>query len=224
LSRPGTAALLGAILVRDLKRMAARAGEWLLPAIFFLLVSTLFPFAIGPERALLARLAPAVLWVAALLAALLPVASLYAADAADGTLDQFAVRGVAGETLAVARMASLWLALALPLLMALPLAALVLGLPPAQWPPLAAGLVGGLLGLSALANVAGALTLGARGGGGLAGLLVLPLALPLLIFGVGAAGAGSAAATAALWLAAAVLLLLAVAPFAVAQALGQARG
>ncbi len=204
--------------------MAARAGEWLLPAIFFLLVAVLFPFAIGPERALLARIAPAILWVAALLAALLPVGALYAADAADGTLDQFAVRGVAGETLALARIGSLWLALAVPLLPAFPLAALMLGLEPSAWPGHAARLLGGLLGLAALANMAGALTLGARGGGGLAGLLVLPMALPILIFGVGAAG-GTAAGpgSAALWLAASVLLLVAVAPFAVAQALAGTR-
>ncbi|MFN3591283.1 MAG: heme exporter protein CcmB [Thermaurantiacus sp.] len=203
---------------RDLARMAARPGEWLLPAAFFLLVSALFPFGVGADRELLGRIAAGVLWVAALLAALLPVTALYGTDAADGTLDQYAVRGIAGETLALARLAALWLGVALPLLAALPIAALMLGLPPAQWPSVAGGLALGLGGLAALANIAGALTLGARGGGGLAGIIVLPLAIPVLVFGAGAGQGG-----AAFWLAASVLLLVAIAPFAVGQALAASR-
>jgi heme exporter protein B len=198
--------------------MAARPGEWLLPAAFFLLVAALFPFGVGADRELLGRIASGVLWVAALLAALLPVTALYGGDSADGTLDQYAVRGIAGETLALARLAALWLGLALPLLVALPVAALMLGLPAAQLPALGGGLALGLGGLAALANIAGALTLGARGGGGLAGIIVLPLAIPVLIFGAGAGQGG-----AALWLAAAVLILVAIAPFAVGQALAAAR-
>lgn len=201
--------------------MAARAGEWLLPAAFFLLVAALFPFAVGADRALLARLAPGILWVAALLASLIPVATLWSQDAADGTLDQMTVRGIAGETLALARIAALWAGLALPLGLALPAAALMLGLPADAWARTLGGMLLGAGGLAALAAMAGALTLGARGGGGLAGLLVLPLAVPILVFGAGLAG--GAGASAGLWLLASVLLLLAVAPLAVAQALAGAR-
>ena len=209
---------------RDLARMAARPGEWLLPAAFFLLVAALFPFAVGPDRAQLARLAPGILWVAALLASLIPVSSLWAGDAADGTLDQLTVRGIAGETLALARMLALWVGLAVPLLAALPPAALLLGLALEAAGAVALGLAVGLAGLAGLTSVAGALTIGARGGGGLAGLLVLPLAVPVLVFGVGAAGGGEAAGGAALWLVASVLVLVAAAPFAAAQALALAQG
>jgi heme exporter protein B len=214
-----TAGLVALIARRDLARMVARPGEWLLPAAFFLLIACLFPFAVGPDRDLLARLAPGILWVAALLAALLPVTTLYAADAGDGTLDQYAVRGVAGETLAVARIAALWIGLVLPLVLAFPLAALMLGLSSDLWGGLVLRLALALAGLSALAGIAAALTLGARGGGGLAALLVLPLAVPIIIF-----GAGPPDGSGLLWLAAAVLVLLAAAPFAIAQSLLAARG
>lgn len=210
--------LLGRLIWRDLSLMAGKPGEWLMPLAFFLLVALLLPFAIGPEAPLLARLAPGILWVGALLASLLPVSTLFALDSADGTLDQLFVRGVAGETLAVARMLALWAGFGLPLLLAAPLAAVLLGL---DWPSLSRllpGLAVGALGLSALAVLAASVTLGARGGGGLVALLVVPLAIPLLLFGSSPSEPGSLGLAAA-----AALLLAAVAPFAAGAALRASR-
>ncbi|MFN7175112.1 MAG: heme exporter protein CcmB, partial [Thermaurantiacus tibetensis] len=200
-----------------------RPGEALLPPAFFLLVAIVFAFALGPEPALLARAALAVLWVGALLASLLPVAGLFAADAADGTLDQYAVRGIAAETVALARMLAQWLVLGLPLLLALPIAGALLATPPALLLATAPRFAAGTLGLAAVATAAGALMVGARGGGGLAALLAVPLALPVLVFGAGAAGEGEAAGADRLLLAAA-LLLAALAPLAAGAALRLARG
>jgi heme exporter protein B len=211
--------LFGQLIRRDLSLMAARPGEWLMPLAFFLLVALLLPFAIGPEPGLLARLAPGILWVGALLASLIPVSTLFALDSADGTLDQLLVRGVAAETLAAARLIALCLGFGLPLLLAAPVASLMLGYPFGALRHLLPGLLAGALGLSALAIVAGSVTLGARGGAGLVALLVIPLAIPLLLFGSSPAEPG------ALGLAVATALLLAaVAPFAAGAALRASRG
>lgn len=211
--------LLAKLIRRDLMLIAGRPGEWLLPLAFFLLVALLLPFAIGPDVALLARLAPGILWVGALLASLIPVSTLFSIDSADGTLDQLLVRGIAAEMLAAARLLALWLGFGGPLLIATPVAALMLGVAPDILMMLMAGLLAGALGLSALAVVAGSVTLGARGGAGLVALLVVPLAIPLLLFGSspGEPGAlGLAAATA--------LMLAAIAPFAGGAALRTSRG
>lgn len=210
--------LMWRLMARDLRLMAARPGEWLMPLAFFLLVAMLLPFAIGPDPRLLARLAPGMFWVGALLASLLPVATLFSLDSADGTLDQLLVRGIATETLAVARMLALWLGFGAPLIIATPLAALLLGMDGAMLFRLLPGLAAGALGLSALAVVAASVTLGARGGGGLVALLVVPLAIPLLLFGSrplepGALGLAIAAA----------LVLAAIAPFAAGAALRASR-
>lgn len=210
--------LFARLVGRDLSLLASRPGEWLMPLAFFLLVAMLLPFAIGPEPSLLARLAPGILWVGALLASLMPVSTLFAVDAADGTLDQLLVRGIAAETLAAARLLALWIGFTGPLLLAAPLAGLLLDLPAADLPLLLAALAAGGLGLSALAIVAGSVTLGARGGSGLVALLVVPLAIPLLLFGSRPAapgGLGLCLATA--------LVLAAVAPFAGGAALRASR-
>lgn len=213
------AGLIGRLVRRDLAMMAARPGDWLMPLAFFLLVAILLPFAIGPDPDLLARLAPGILWVGALLASLIPVATLFALDSADGTLDQLLVRGIATETLALTRMLALWLGFGAPLLLAAPLAGLLLNLPVSLLPRLLAGLAAGTLGLSALAVVAAAVTLGARGGAGLVALLVIPLGLPVLLFGSRPAEPGALGLTVA-----AALLLAALAPFAAGAALRSARG
>jgi heme exporter protein B len=197
---------------RDLALALRRPAALALPIVFFVLAAALFPFAVGPDLKLLAKIAPGVLWVSALLAALLPVETLVAPDAADGTIDQLVSRGVAMETFAVARLVSHWLGFALPLLVALPVAAVLLGTPPL--PPLALGLLLGTPALAALALLAASLTAGLRGGGALAGLIVLPLALPVLIFGVGIDAPGALRL-----LAASSLVLVAVVPFAAAAAL-----
>ncbi len=196
---------------RDLALALRRPASLVLPVVFFVLVAALFPFAVGPDARLLARIAPGVVWVAALLASLLPVETLVAADVADGTLDQLIVRGVALETWAAARLVAHWLGFAVPLLAALPVAAVLLGLPALA--PLALGLALGTPALAALALLAASLTAGLRGGGALAGLIVVPLALPVLIFGVGAEAPGAIRL-----LAASSLVLVAVTPFAAAAA------
>lgn len=211
--------MIATLIARDLALRFNRWGGVALPLLFFLLVASLFPFAIGPEPRLLARIAGGIMWVAALLAALMPIDTLFEPDRADGTLDQLAVRGLAFETVALARIVSHWLAFGLPLLLTVPVAAALLNLPAASLPPLLAGLAIGTLALAGLGVVAAALTAGLRGAGALAGLLVLPLALPVLIFGAGAMGEGPAAASALKLLAAASLFLVALSPFAAGAAL-----
>ncbi|TRW15015.1 heme exporter protein CcmB [Glacieibacterium frigidum] len=201
------------LIARDLALLRLRASAVLVPVIFFILVAALFPFAVGPDAKLLTRIAGGVLWVAALLAALLPVETLVSTDRADGTLDQLVSRDLALETVAAARLVSHWLGFALPLLAALPVAGVLLGIDMSVLRRVALGLALGTPGLAALALIAASLTAGLRGGGALAGLIVLPLALPILIFGVGG-GAGSLKL-----LAAASLVLVAVAPFASGAAL-----
>ena len=205
--------MIATLIARDLALLRRRASAVVVPVIFFVLVAALFPFAVGPDARLLTRIASGVLWVAALLAALLPVETLVAADRTDGTLDQLVTRGIALETVAAARLVSHWLGFALPLLAALPVAGVLLGIDGAVLARTALGLLLGTPGLAALALIAASLTAGLRGGGALAGLIVLPLALPILIFGVGG-GAGSLKL-----LAATSLVLVAAAPFASAAAL-----
>ncbi len=200
---------------RDLALIARSPALWM-PVMFFVLVAALFPFAVGPDARLLARIAPGIVWVAALLAALLPVETLLAPDLEDGTIDQLAARGIAMEMVTAARIFAHWLGFAVPLLAALPVAAVLLGLEGAAFWRLAAALALGTPALAALAVVAASLTAGLRGGGALAGLIILPLALPILIFGVGADAPGALKL-----LAAASLVALAVAPFAAAAALRQ---
>lgn len=204
--------MIAALIRRDLVLVLRRPGALALPVLFFVLVAALFPFAVGPDPRLLGRIAGGVLWVAALLASLLPVESLVEPDRADGTLDQIVTRGIALETWAAARLAAHWLGFALPLLAALPVAGVLLGLPLDRLGRLALGLLLGTPALAALALVAASLTAGLRGTGALAGLIVLPLALPVLIFGVGLDAGGGALKL----LAASSLVLVALAPFAAA--------
>ena len=166
---------------------AWRGGGLLLPVAFFLLVAVLFPFGVGPDGRLLARIAAGAIWAAALLAALLPVERLVAPDLESGVLDQFAARGITDGTVAAAKIAGHWLGLAPPLLAASILAAALLHLPEAALPALLLSLAIGTPGLAALGVATAALVAGLRGAGALAGLVLLPFAVPLLIFGVGAA-------------------------------------
>lgn len=205
---------------RDLG-LAYRSGGIVLPLAFFLLVATLFPFAVGPDAPLLARTGGGVLWMAALLAALLPVDRLIEPDRADGVLDQLAVRGHGDETIAAAKIVAHWLGFGPPLMLAALPAAALLRLDGAALLRIEAGLAIGTPALAALAVTVAALTSGLRGAGALAGLLMLPLAVPVLIFGAGsiAAEGGSAIKL----LAAVSLLLVAGAPFAAGAAIAAAR-
>jgi len=205
--------MIGALFRRDLALIARSPALWL-PVMFFVLVAALFPFAVGPDARLLARIAPGIIWVAALLASLLPVETLLAPDVEDGTIDQLIARGIALELVCAARIAAHWLGFAVPLLAALPVAGVLLGLDAATATRLAVALLLGTPALASLAVLAAALTAGLKGGGALAGLIVLPLALPVLIFGVGSDVAGAFRL-----LGAASLVTLAVGPFAAAAAL-----
>lgn len=211
---------LAAIVGRDLAR-SFEGGGATLPLIFFLLVATLFPFAVGPDAALLARVGGGALWMAALLAALLPVDRLTAPDAEAGVLDQFAVRGISDEAVAAAKILAHWLSFGPPLMLAAIPAAALLRLDGAMLARVEAGLAVGTPALAALGVTTSALTLGLRGAGALAGLLMLPLAVPLLIFGAGALGGEGMGALKLL--AATALLLTAGAPFAAGAALRAAR-
>jgi len=210
----------GAIILRDL-RVAWQGGGALLPLSFFLLVATLFPFAVGPDGPLLAKVGGGALWMAALLAALLPVDRLIAPDAEQGVLDQYAVRGLSDEGVAAAKIAAHWLGFGPPLLLAALPASALLKLDGAVLARLELGLAIGTPALAALGVMTSALTLGLRGAGALAGLVMLPLAVPLLIFGAGALGPQGMGALKLL--AAASLLLTAIAPFAAGAAIRAAR-
>jgi heme exporter protein B len=207
--------VLIAIIRRDVA-MAFRTGA-LLPFVFFLLVATLYPFAVGPDAALLGRTGGGLLWVAALLAALLPVDRLIAPDAEAGMLDQYALRGIADEAVAAAKIVAHWLSFGPPLMLAALPAAALLRLDGATVARIEIGLAIGTPGLAALAFATACLTAGLRGAGALAGLLMLPLAIPLLIFAAGSLAPGG---TGAVKLLAATSLLLATgAPFAAGAAL-----
>ena len=210
-----------ALLLREL-RLAATGGSALLPVIFFLLVATLFPFAVGPDAPLLARTGGGALWMAALLAALLPVDRLVEPDRAAGVLDQLAVRGMPEEIVALAKLVGHWLSFGPPLMLATIAAAALMKLPGDLLLRLELGLLAGTPGLAALTLIVAALTAGLRTTGALAGLLMLPLAVPILIFGAAMSEQGGAMGAAKL-LAAASLLLAAIAPFAAGAALRAGR-
>ncbi len=212
--------LWGAIVLRDL-RIAYQGGGAMLPLVFFLLVATLFPFAVGPDGPLLARVGGGALWMAALLAALLPVDRLIAPDAESGVLDQYAVRGLSDEGIATAKIAAHWLGFGPPLMIAAFPAAALLKLDGDVLTRLELGLAIGTPALAALGVMTSALTLGLRGAGALAGLVMLPLAVPLLIFGAGALGQDGMGALKLL--AATALALIAMAPFAAGAAMQAGR-
>jgi heme exporter protein B len=204
--------MIGALIVRDVRRGFTGAA-WL-PIAFFLLVATLVPFAIGPDARLLGRIGPGALWIAALTAALLPVERLIEPDRADGILDQLAVHGLAEESIAFAKITAHWLTFApLLLIAALPASAL-LAMDSRALVGTALALAIGTPALAALAVAVAAVTAGLPRAGSIAGLLLLPLAVPLLIFG---------AAQALLLEAAVSLLLAAGAPFVAGAAIRAAR-
>jgi heme exporter protein B len=207
--------MMTALVLRDVRRGYAGGGAALTVA-FFLLVAVLFPFAIGPDSALLARVGGGVIWAAALLAALMPVERLVAPDLHAGVIDQLAVRGVSLTTVAAAKVAAHWLAFAPPVMAAGVIAGALLGVPGAVLLRVEAGLLIGTPGLAALAVATGALVAGLRGAGAVAGLAMLPLAVPLLIFGCGAIEGGAAGFK---LLAAVSLVLVAGAPFVAGAAM-----
>lgn len=211
--------MISRLIAREVRRGFSGAA-WL-PVVFFLLVVTLFPFAIGPDPRLLARIGGGALWVAALTAALLPIDRLIEPDRADGVLDQLFVRGIADESVAAAKIAGHWLTFGPLLLLSAVLGALLLDLAPAQLPSLLVALLAGSLALAALAVAVAALTAGLPRAGALAGLLLLPIAIPLLIFG--AAASGDLASGALLLECAIALLIVAGSPFVAGAAIRASR-
>lgn len=182
-----TAALL-ALVRRDLALAAGQGGTIGMTIGFFIVAASLFPLAAGPEPALLARAAPAVIWIGALLATLLSLDRLFQADLEDGSLDLLLLGGSPASLIVLAKCLAHWLATGLPLVLASPLLALLLGLDPAALGVLAASLLLGTPTLSLVGAVGAALTVGLRRAGVLIALLVLPLYVPVLIFGAGTVG------------------------------------
>ena len=201
-----------ALIARDVRR-GLSGGAWL-PGAFFLLVAALVPFAIGPDARLLSRIGTGILWIAALTAALLPIERLIEPDRSRGVLDQLVIHGVAEEVIALAKIAAHWLTFAPLLLVAAVPASALLAMDGPSLLEAEIALVIGTPGLAALAVAVAAVTAGLPRAGSLAGLLLLPLAVPLLIFG---------ASNALLLEAAVSLILTAGAPFVGAAAIRVAR-
>ena len=208
------------LLIRDL-RLSYGRGNVMLPVVFFLLVATLYPFGVGPDSGLLSKTGGGVLWIGALLAAILPVDRLFGPDLESGVLDQLAVRGVGEEVIALAKIGAHWLGFGPPLMLATIPAAALLGIGSADLIRLEIALFLGTPRLAALTVMIAAVTVSLRGAAALGGLLMLPLAVPILIFGAGALNEfGSGALR---LLAACSLLALAAAPFVAAAAIRAVR-
>lgn len=211
-----------ALLTRDL-RLATRAGGGFgLGLAFFLLVAVLVPLGVGPEAALLARIAPGILWLGALLACLLSLDRLFALDYEDGSLDLLATAPIPMEAVVAVKALAHWLVTGLPLVAVSPVLALLMNLPPPGYVWLVVALGLGTPALSVIGAFGAALTVGVKRGGLLMGLLVLPMEVPTLIFGAEVVKRGAAGLDPTLPLlllaglsAAAVALL----PFAAAGAL-----
>ncbi len=171
---------------RDLLLAARKPADVATPLVFFAIVVSLFPLGVGPEPAVLRTLAPGVLWVAALLATMLSLNRLFAADYTDGTLEQLALSPQPLTALVLAKVMAHWVTTGLPLLLLSPLLAIQLYLPTDAFGTLLLALLLGTPVLSLIGSIGAGLTLGLRGGGVLLSLLVLPLYTPILIFGAGA--------------------------------------
>jgi len=210
------------VIRRDILLAFRRRSDVLTTLFFFVMVVSLFPLGVGPERALLRTMAPGILWVSALLAAMLSLNRLFALDHADGTLEQLVLSSEPLGLIVAAKVLAHWLMSGLPLVLLAPVLALQFDLPGDAVGVLAASLMLGTPVLSLIGAIGAALTLGLRGGGVLLALLVLPLYIPVLIFGSGAVGAQAEGlgSTAHLQLLAGVLAIaLALAPWASAAAL-----
>lgn len=217
-----------ALVRRDLRLAARIGGGAELGVAFFLTLVAIVPFAVGPDQALLGRLAPAVLWLAALLATLFGLDRLFQADEEDGALDQLLLASLPLELAVLAKCLAHWLATGLVLSLAAPVFGLMLNLPAEAAPALVLTLLVGTPAITLIGAVGAAVTVSLRRGGLLMAILVLPLATPTLIFGVGAAGAAIVGptpfGTPFLLLAATTLAALAIGPVAAAAAIRLVRG
>ena len=207
---------------RELRKAVRNQSEALYPLIFFVLAVVLYPFALGPDPLLLARVAAGVVWVAALLAASLSLDSLFRGDYADGTLELIVLSGAPLPLVALAKAAAHWLLSGLPILLLTPPLALALELDGATLVTLLASLALGSVSMSLIGTAVSALTVGLRGGGMLLAMLILPLYIPLLIFGASAtanAALGLDVAAELYFLAGLLVLALTLTPWASAAAL-----
>jgi heme exporter protein B len=210
------------IVYRDLLLALRRRSDVATALLFFVIVASLFPLGVGAEPDLLRAIAPGVIWVAALLSAMLSLARLFAADHADGTLEQMLLGAAPLGVVAAAKVFAHWLVAGLPLVLIAPLLALQYGLPASLYGVLALSLLLGTPVLSLIGAIGAALILGLRGGGVLLSLLVLPLYVPVLILGAGSvdmAAAGMAPDGQLLLLGALLVFTAAFAPWAIAAAL-----
>jgi heme exporter protein B len=211
-----------AVIVRELKLTSRRWDQAVQPLVFFCVVTTLFPLATTSDLAELRRIAPGVLWVAAMLASLLALESLFHPDVEDGTMEQWVLSQQPLAWLLLAKTAVHWLITGMPLVLVSPLLASALGMPPQAWSTVIASLAIGTATLSVLGAVGAALTVSLRRGNMLVALLVLPLEMPLLIFGARAielASYGENPSSSLMLLTAVLLFSVSLGPFAMAQAM-----
>jgi heme exporter protein B len=216
---------LGALLVRDMRIGVRVGGGALMGVLFFLVVVSMTPFAVGPDLALLKRIGPAILWLAALLASLLALDRLFATDHEDGSLDLLLMSRAPLELVVAAKGLAHWLTTGLPLVVAAPLIGLLLNLDPASQGALMLTLLVGTPALTFIGLIGAAIAVALRRGGLLLAVLVLPLTVPVLIFGVAAAKAAVTGpapfGTPFTILCALTLMSLVIGPFAAAAALRQ---
>jgi heme exporter protein B len=210
------------LMKRDLALVWKRPGDMLNPLFFFGMVATLFPLAVGPGAEQLQFSGPGVLWVAALLATLLSLNSLFLSDYEDGSLEQMLVSSLPLPALVLSKSAAHWLTSGLPLVIVSPLIAMTYQMPLVVTGVLMATLLLGTISLSLLGSIGAALTVGLHRGTALLSLLILPLAMPILIFGartVSLVASGEAVAGGLYFLGAYALLMISISPFATAAAL-----
>lgn len=213
------------IVRRELQLALRQAGDSAIIVLFFVLAAVLFPFGVGPDPNMLARMAPGVVWVTALLAAMLSFERLFIPDYEDGSLEQLALGPASLEAVALGKATAHWLTTGLPLLVAAPLIALLYRLPAEGYVMLLVTMVLGTPTISLIGTVGAALTLGARRGGVLLSLLILPLVIPVLIFsaaGIDAGIAGFPVKPHLMLLGGLFLAAIVLAPWATAAALRQA--
>ncbi len=208
-----------AIAGRDLRLALRNGGEALVLVLFFVMVGAVVPFAIGPDRPTLVRLAPGLVWIAAFLSMLLGLDRLFAADEEDGTLQLLRQASIPLEAVVFAKMLAHWLLTAVPLLVASPLLALLFGMDSSAWGKTVAALLLGTPALTAFATIGAAVTVSLRRGGLLGPILMLPLSIPVLIFGVAMVTAPDGSSAALLFLSAFSLVSVAFCPFAAAAAI-----